>query len=69
MTIDRFDIYVDFDGFVIVEAAQNGDFVKAEDAPAHSQRVTITQWGMGDGYASITVDDDNDGEWVRFEDI
>lgn len=66
--IDRFNIFVDFDGCMTVEFDPNGDFVKAEDAPG-CQRVNVFVWNSCCRDARLEVDDDDDGEWVRFEDI
>jgi|PlaIllAssembly_1097288.scaffolds.fasta_scaffold00001_63 hypothetical protein len=69
MPLDRFDIFVDFDGFTTIEQNDNGDFVKAADAPAGLQRYNMVLWDAGTMSAFLEEEEDNDGDWVRFEDI
>lgn len=69
MTLDRFDIFVDFDGFLTIERHPDGCYVPAEQAPANVQRVSVKLWNAGEATANLSFDEDDDGEWVSFEDI
>lgn len=67
--IPRFEIFVDFtDGFLTFESFKNGEFVRFSDVPdTKAQRLSITLWDAGTRNASMNVEEDNSGDWVKFD--